>query len=75
MRKAVVYFIVVSFLVLGVQPLRAQYPAIPADVQRWSDSLLKAANRHSDSAWNIAYPIIKEAAKPGKPFSPWASRP
>jgi len=75
MRKAVVYFIVVSFLVLGVQPLCAQYPAIPADVQRWSDSLLKAANRHSDSAWNIAYPIIKEEAKHGKPFIPWASRP
>ncbi len=75
MRKAVVYFIVVSFLVLGVQPLCAQYPAIPADIQRWSDSLLKAANRHSDSAWNIAYPIIKEEAKHGKPFIPWASRP
>jgi len=75
MHKVVVYFIVVSFLVLGVLPLRAQYPAIPADVQRWSDSLLKAANRHSDSAWNIAYPIIKEEAKHGKPYIPWASRP
>jgi hypothetical protein len=75
MRKAVVYFILIGFFVLRVQPLCAQYPAIPADIQRWSDSLLKAANRHSDSAWNIAYPIIKEEAKHGKPFIPWASRP
>jgi hypothetical protein len=58
----------------GVIVANAQYPAIPSDVQRSSDSLLKAAKRHSDSAWNIAYPIIKEEAKKGKPFIPWATR-
>src|SRR5688572_27564943 len=52
----------------------AQYPEIPSAVQRSSDSLLNAAKRHSDSAWNIAYPIIKEEAKKGKPFIPWATR-
>ena len=31
---------------------KAQYPEIPDDVQRKSDSLLHAARKHSDSAWN-----------------------
>jgi hypothetical protein len=53
----------------------AQYPDIPKADQRASDSLLKAANRHSDSAWAIAFPIIKKQAKEGKPYVPWASRP
>ncbi len=53
----------------------AQYPSIPPDVQRWSDSLMKAATKHSDSAWAIAYPIVKEEAKKGRPYIPWAARP
>jgi hypothetical protein len=55
--------------------LFAQYPTIPAEVQKWSDSLLKAAQKHSDSAWAVAYPIIDAEAKKGKPYIPWASRP
>jgi hypothetical protein len=53
----------------------SQYPKIPQDVQRWSDSLMKAATKHSDSAWAIAYPIVKEEAKHGRPYIPWAGRP
>jgi hypothetical protein len=53
---------------------KAQYPEIPADVQRSSDSLLNAARIHSDEAWAIAYPIIQKEAKEGKPYIPWASR-
>jgi hypothetical protein len=52
----------------------AQYPEIPSDVQRASDSLLDAARKHSDSAWLVALPIIEKEAKEGKPFIPWASR-
>ncbi len=52
----------------------AQYPEIPADVQKKSDSLLEAARKHSDSAWDIALPIIEKEAKEGKPYIPWASR-
>ncbi len=58
----------------GVMAANAQYPDIPSSVQRSSDSLLKAAKRHSDSAWNVAYPVIREEAKKGKPFIPWATR-
>lgn len=53
----------------------AQYPKIPQEVQRWSDSLLTAARKHSDSAWAIAYPIIDAEARNGKPYIPWAARP
>jgi hypothetical protein len=53
----------------------AQYPTIPPDVQQWSDSLMKAARKHSDSAWAVAYPIIQEEAKHQKPYVPWARRP
>ncbi|MDI9363747.1 MAG: polysaccharide lyase [Flavobacterium sp.] len=64
------------FLWLGfLSTAYAQYPTIPPDVQKWSDSLMKAATQHSDSAWAIAYPIIKEEAKHGKPYIPWAARP
>ena len=52
----------------------AQYPDIPKDVQQASDSLMRAANKHSDSAWQVAWPIIQKEAREGKPYIPWASR-
>jgi hypothetical protein len=52
----------------------AQYPDIPADVKKTSDSLIAAANKHSDSAWLVAWPIIEKEGKQGKPYIPWASR-
>lgn len=61
-------------LIIAAVTANAQYPEIPADVQRASDSLMKAATRHSDSAWAIALPIIEKEAKEGKPYIPWASR-
>ena len=58
-----------------VTSAKAQYPTVPAAVQRWSDSLLDAAKKHSDSAWAVAYPIVDAEARNGKPYIPWASRP
>ena len=55
--------------------LFAQYPTIPPDVQRSSDSLMRAAIKHSDEAWALALPIIKAEAKKGKPYVDFASRP
>lgn len=67
--------IFLSVLILAtVEKLQAQYPDIPADVKRASDSLIAAANKHSDSAWEVAWPIIQKEAKEGKPYIPWASR-
>lgn len=65
----------ILFVVGILNQAKAQYPEIPATVQKWSDSLLKAARQHSDSAWAFAYPIVKEEAKHGKPYIPWATRP
>src|SRR5690348_5084574 len=58
-----------------VQPALAQYPTIPADVKKWSDSLLDAEAKHSDEAWAKAWPIIEKEARAGKPYIPWAARP
>jgi hypothetical protein len=53
----------------------AQYPTIPPDVQRASDSLMRAARIQSDDAWAQALPIIKAEAQKGRPYIPWASKP
>ncbi len=69
-------FLIVLAVMTGLfQNVQAQYPTIPQDVQHWSDSLLDAARKHSDEAWNKAWPVIDEEAKKGKPYIPWASRP
>lgn len=66
----------VAALALGISlQAQAQYPDIPRDVQRWSDSLLDAARKKSDIAWAKALPIIEADARNGKPFIPWAQRP
>jgi hypothetical protein len=56
-------------------PALAQYPKIPQDVQRWSDSLMNAERVRSDAAWEKALPVITQEAKQGKPYIPWAARP
>ncbi|HYE53456.1 MAG TPA: polysaccharide lyase [Chitinophagaceae bacterium] len=53
----------------------AQYPTIPPEVQRASDSLMRAAREHSDQAWAAALPIIQAEARQGKPYIPWAGKP
>ncbi|MCF6405622.1 DUF3826 domain-containing protein [Chitinophaga filiformis] len=53
----------------------AQYPTIPKAVQDVSDSLLEAAKKHADEAWEKALPIVKKEARQGKPYVPFASRP
>ncbi len=65
---------IAMFLLTG-QYLNAQYPDIPDDVQKRADKLMADAQRHSDSAWAKAYPVIREEAKHGRPFIPWAHRP
>jgi hypothetical protein len=75
MKKRCIPFALLVCLLGRHGQVAAQYPTIPPDVQRWSDSLIKAAYRHSDSAWQKAYPIIDADARNGKPYIPWASRP
>ena len=56
-------------------PAVAQYPTIPDDVKAQSEALLKETYRRSDSAWQVAWPVVDNDAKHGKPYIPWAARP
>jgi hypothetical protein len=61
-----------SLFIINVQ---AQYPNVPADIKRSSDSMMAANNRRSEEAWAKALPIIDAEARKGKPYIPWAGRP
>jgi hypothetical protein len=71
------YFISLITLVIlsSVQEVYGQYPAIPEDVQKAADKMMSETMRHSEIAWNKAYPIVQEQACHGRPYIPWASRP
>lgn len=71
LKKAVVTLL----LAATITDASAQYPQIPQEVQRWSDSLMTAARKQSDIAWAKALPVIEKEAKEGKPYIPWAARP
>ncbi len=75
MKKYFNRFCLVGFAAATVFSASAQYPTIPPDVQRSSDSLMKAAQAHSEAAWQKAWPIIDAEARAGKPYIPWAGRP
>jgi len=75
MKKSIASLILGASL-LGVSAdVSAQYPQVPASIQRSADSMMTAARKHSDEAWNKAWPIIDNDARHGKPYIPWASRP
>lgn len=74
MKRQLKNLLAITFFSASVINANAQYPDIPKDVQQASDSLMKAAVKHSDSAWAIAYPIIEKEGREGKPYIPWASR-
>ncbi len=63
------------FILTFVEIAIAQYPSVPQEIQRSSDSMMREARRKSDIAWAKALPIIEADAKKGKPFIPWAARP
>ena len=53
----------------------AQYPTITKEAQAKIDSMQAAWTAHSDSAWAVAFPIVKQEAMAGRPYVPLASRP
>lgn len=67
--------IAAAVLALAVSPVLAQYPQVPADVQRAADERRADGRRQSREAWEAAQPVLKEWAAKGKPFIPWAARP
>ena len=68
-------YLLSGLLMCFFSSLFAQYPDIPSEVQKRSDSLMNAAKVHSDQAWLKALPTIEKEAKMGKPYVPWAHRP
>ncbi|MFI1745641.1 polysaccharide lyase [Thalassobellus sediminis] len=66
--------VVVLFFGL-VQPMFAQYPEIPHELQAKTDSLLMLEEARLQEIWTKNYHIIKEEALLGRPYTPWASYP
>lgn len=52
-----------------------QYPKISSEVAAESARLNEQMQRHSDEAWERAWPVIREWESKGKPFIPWAAKP
>jgi hypothetical protein len=75
MKKLKIGIFAVALTLVSAQQAFAQYPDIPADIKKASDSLIDDANRLSHEAWLRALPTIEEEAKQGKPYVPWAARP
>ncbi|MDF2380941.1 hypothetical protein JMG10_05680 [Nostoc ellipsosporum NOK] len=73
-RNRNIFFAVAVSLGFAI-PAAAQYPTITPEVKKASDSLMRAAEEHSEKAWALAYPIIREQARNGRPYIPWASKP
>lgn len=75
MKKNFLNLLFSAVLILSANYSFAQYPNIPADVKKSSDSMMKEAYHQSDIAWEKAKPIILKEEKAGKPYIPWAARP
>ncbi len=75
MKRKCLIGLIIAVAISSVQAVYGQYPTIPDDVQKAADLMLNKAMRHSEIAWNKAYPVIQEEARHGRPYIPWAARP
>ena len=62
-------------MILAPVAAEAQYPSITDAAKAKIDSLQKVWTAHSDSAWAVAFPIVKKEAMEGRSYVPWAFRP
>lgn len=62
-------------ITVGSEAVHAQYPVITQEAKAKIDSLTAVWTAHSDSAWAVAWPIVKAEAMKGRHYVPWASRP
>lgn len=65
----------VCAMILTPVAAEAQYPSITDAAKAKIDSLQKVWTAHSDSAWAVAFPIVKKEAMEGRSYVPWAFRP
>lgn len=66
--------LLIPFALIGITVF-GQYPHVPQDIAHQTDSMMRAATRASNAAWEKAWPIVDAEARNGKPFVQWASRP
>lgn len=67
--------LVLTAFVFGGLSAMAQYPKVPKEVQEAAEKMEAKAWAHSDSAWQVALPIIEKEAREGRPYIPFAHRP
>ena len=53
----------------------AQYPDLTDEAKKLIAEQKAQWKAHADSAWEIAFPIVIQEAKEGRPYVPWAARP
>lgn len=53
----------------------AQYPDLTEEDRAREKAIKEEAYRHSDSVWKEAVKVVRQEAKEGKPYVPWAFRP
>jgi hypothetical protein len=73
-RKLFLSLVLVSSIGI-VQQVHAQYPDVPESIKASSGAMMKETMRKSDSSWKVAWPIVENEARHGKPYVPWAARP
>lgn len=67
-------FFVLAVLIMTMSA-SAQYPDMTSEAKHFIEQQKKQWQAHSDSAWAVAFPIVVEEAKAGRPYVPWASMP
>ena len=70
--KKILMMAVAGFFCLSAS---AQYPQLTDEAKQLIEQQKKQWKAHSDSAWAVAFPIVIEEAKAGRPYVPWAARP
>ncbi len=66
-------FLLITLLFTALKGI-CQYPKVSSEDNQRSNEIMKAARKHSDSAWLAAWPVIQKEALEGRPYIPWASR-
>ena len=74
MNKKILIF-TATVMSLSSLTAMAQYPQITDEAKAKYAAQNKEWTTHSDSAWAVAFPIVKKEAMEGRPYVPWASRP
>lgn len=68
-------FFSILFFCAFFSPVYAQYPEIPPALQAKTDSILAKEEIRLGEIWTTNANILKEEAKHGRPYLPWASYP